>query len=331
VVSAYGLGCNDLLGIERPNIVDPDAQEEPGDESAIEGASSTGGPIDDASNTADADRTAVDARSEGEAAEVSMDGDALIEAESEAGGPFEAQAQGDGSTDTQDEPDASFDAQDTDALDAGLNDERAEEAIDGDAIDPACVVRPTDASDPNDPNPVVPDGGLTLLAESIAGFSRFRGRCGWNYLYVQPSSGLNTVPMNWDDSYPGWWANHDHYYTWIGALIQHPNGPVSTSADPVEQWSVREWVSNYAGPAVITGLARKDEGTVDAGIGDGVHVLVQLDGANLGEWDIGRDDSVGVTFEFPVTLSQNSHVDFIVEPRGDDWFDSTDIEAAIWK
>src|SRR6185436_16447768 len=96
-----------------------------------------------------------------------------------------------------------------------------------------------------------------VLADSVADFSAVQGNNHWYYgYYVAPFTSANFQLLNQfgpdsDFSNINTWhlqKGSGGFYTAIGQMQVHPNGPVSTSGrQNVGHWVCRRWISDRSG------------------------------------------------------------------------------------
>ena len=195
-------------------------------------------------------------------------------------------------------------------------------AVDGSAIDAAAElpVCPAGCCGP----PV--DGDLVLLADSANGFSAQQGGCGWSFGYLpyaaEPFTPL-TIYTTTDYSTPAWEETTIHPpWTVTFATSQHPN-------EAPLQWNDRRWKSTWSGTVFIRGQVAKTAATVYAG--DGIVAHIRVGGGELWSATVAFDDTVGTTFNLTATVDVGTPVDFLVDPRGNDFSDSTTLTALVYR
>lgn len=167
-----------------------------------------------------------------------------------------------------------------------------------------------------------------VLADSIADFSGVQGQAGWHYGYY--SGDLTTDSFQEMPSFDGvrWWVQQPNYWTMLGAVGAHPNGPVTSSpAQSVEQWPARRWVSStYEGEVVIDLTLLKIN---TSPVGDGVTGRLFVDGLEIWNRYVQGTDGQGVTLQLTAPVVIGTTIDFVVDPDGNDWADATRLSGVI--
>lgn len=170
------------------------------------------------------------------------------------------------------------------------------------------------------------DAGV-LVADSAAEFSSTQGQDGWHYGYTtgNPSDPAFQPMAQYLSGEDGnnWHADEAQFWTLISDVKTHPNG-TTTSGDktPIVHWAVRRWVSDVCSEVTIAGNAMD---TSDSTNGDGVEVMIVVDGAVAWSQALNAGDNVGVPFSVTAFLHIGSTVDFITTPgpSGSDHSDAT--------
>jgi hypothetical protein len=169
-----------------------------------------------------------------------------------------------------------------------------------------------------------------IVADSEAEFSCVQGQDGWHYGYFAgPFTSQDFQPMTQCGpdilgSYTGnaWMVDPRAYWTSIRSVISFPNGPASCGRQPVEQWAVRRWVSNVAGPVTIAGTVADAVASFDGFtahiIIDGVRVFSQVVN-RLEEWP----------YHLDATVNAGATVDFAIQPHASDCNDHAKFTATI--
>jgi Glycosyl hydrolase catalytic core len=168
----------------------------------------------------------------------------------------------------------------------------------------------------------LPAPDATLLADSAADFSDQQGWGNWYYGYFKggaapgPYSAGSFVPM---DTY----TSDDWNYRWNGPSqwLEIMSGQQQPgTANHLQQWAVRRWVSPVAGTVRLQG--RFD---ATSNQGDGVHARIFVDGQSVFEQQLSAGTVLGAAFDLPVGVHQGSDVDFAVDPGPgtDDSYDAT--------
>jgi hypothetical protein len=136
--------------------------------------------------------------------------------------------------------------------------------------------------------------------------------------FVNDGSGVVTYPTNqWDG---GTWRlvanpdnpdpNPDGPWTFIAREDLHPNG--ANSAPGLELWSMRRWVSNYAGPVTAIWNTRKQDGT--NGCHTGVTGRLFLNGVQVDA--AATNSSSGGTRALLGLVAVGDVVDLALDPTG---------------
>ncbi len=173
------------------------------------------------------------------------------------------------------------------------------------------------------------------LANSVTEYSSAQGKYGWYYgYYASPPSPKFTKMTIYDPQPPfagattdTWWENPSDYWTLITRTYQHPES-ATTSGGRVStnQWSVRRWVSDYAGHIVITGhIAKQNVNT----FGDGVTARILVDGAQIAQSHLAADNGTGFDYRVSASVKVGSTIDFALDPDSNDWGDGTYFTATI--
>jgi RHS repeat-associated protein len=177
-----------------------------------------------------------------------------------------------------------------------------------------------------------------LIADSVADFSGTQGQNNWYYGYYDGpfiSSDFqqmtqftigSTPPLS--GTTPNWWVDESTLWTSITADSTHPNGINNNfGRTPVEQWSVRRWVSEVNGEIEITGKLAKLDGQT---AGNGVVGKVIVDGVELWSQSIESNNTQGSSYKVKATVKAGSVVDFALDPKSsNDISDSTVFTASI--
>ncbi|MGQ9590282.1 MAG: thrombospondin type 3 repeat-containing protein [Planctomycetota bacterium] len=132
--------------------------------------------------------------------------------------------------------------------------------------------------------------------------------------FVNDGSGVITYPTNqWD----GWaWrlvadpGSSGGPWTYIAREDLHPNGANSTPG--VELWSIRRWVSNYAGTVTAIWNTRKQEGA--AGCHTGVTGRLFLNGVEVDS--AATNTATGVTRALIGAINVGDVIDLALDPTG---------------
>ncbi|MGD0499640.1 MAG: hypothetical protein ABSC23_14530 [Bryobacteraceae bacterium] len=167
-----------------------------------------------------------------------------------------------------------------------------------------------------------------ILADSTSDFSGFQGAKSWYYGYF-PGGSVNSftqLPVYTLNSTQNFWQQTTFGLPWtlVGAGSEtSPNGADSGTV----QWAVREWVSTFAGSAVISDRLFKLDTSNPASTG--VFGSIYLNHSQIWNQFIAGADGVGVSYSIPVTLHAGDVLDFAVAPNGSDSNDSTEFSATI--
>jgi len=107
-------------------------------------------------------------------------------------------------------------------------------------------------------------------------------------------------------------------WTTVGPEATHPNGANNVQ----EHWTIRRWVSDHEGDAIIQWSMRKE----NLGCGDGVVGALFLNGEEIDRAWIAYNDAVGVTRFVVKALKQGDIIDLAHLPYqggGNDWCDGS--------
>ena len=174
-----------------------------------------------------------------------------------------------------------------------------------------------------------------VIANSILDFSQVQGANGWFYGYYRdpftpstftelPHFGVYTLP-NGIKSRPTWYEGRK-FWTELWAAGGHPNSVVtSVTARPVNQWAVRRWVSPVDAQVEVAGFLSKSDVTG----GDGVLGKIYLNGTELWSRSIAAKDATGVNYDLSFQVHRGDRIDFVLEPKKTDFYDSSYLAAVI--
>jgi hypothetical protein len=172
------------------------------------------------------------------------------------------------------------------------------------------------------------------LADSVSQFSATQGQDGWFYGYSSGAfTGSNFTMMTQfatseiDPPNDAWFVQEGTYWTQLTASGGHSNGTTTSGGRmPVEQWAVREWVSNFSGDITISGSLAK----TDAGGGNGITGDIFVDGTEVYSQFIAPSDLIGVSYAFDVHVNVGSVVAFAIDPTdNNDLFDATKFTGIV--
>ncbi len=181
----------------------------------------------------------------------------------------------------------------------------------------------------------------TIIADSVAEFSGVQGQDNWYYGYWDRTNDADgqyapnefqvmTQHMNapsgtyGPDHGSAWYSVDGTYWTSIWQGGQHPNGTNGNHGHaPVEQWSIRRWVSELSGQVSISGLLG-----CEPGWGCSVVGMIVVDG------DIQFSQTIPTgqpaqAYAIPFNVNVGSFVDFVVSPNGPDVDDHAYFTALI--
>jgi hypothetical protein len=163
-----------------------------------------------------------------------------------------------------------------------------------------------------------------IVADSVAEFSGTQGANGWYYGYYDgdltpstfklmpdfdPNSVGSTERSTGFFDPPGMWSvdwEVGGYWTCLWTKGGVPNGTDGNwGRQPVEQWAVRRWVSDVAGPVSVSGLIAPYQS-------GWMMTYVFVDGTQV----FGQQVPLSETpYSFDTTVSVGSTVDFVIAPR----------------
>jgi hypothetical protein len=126
-----------------------------------------------------------------------------------------------------------------------------------------------------------------------------------------------------------WAVQEGTFWTLVGSNWTHPNGVITSGGrTPVEQWSVRRWVSEAEGEIEISGKLAKVGSQIG---GNGVIGRVIVDGVEIWSQAIAGNNTEGIDYKVKATVKAGSIVDFALESRrpANDLVDSTIFTAKI--
>ena len=150
-------------------------------------------------------------------------------------------------------------------------------------------------------------GGPTTY-QAAADFSLVQGTRGWSYL---DSTGAALTA----DATNGGGKGRSRICCW-GPGWGHPG----STRDAVRRWTVPQ-----DGSAQITGTARD----LDAGGGDGVVVSIRHGATVIWQATITNGNTTGVAFDLTRAMHQGETLDFVINRRGNNGYDSTDFNPTI--
>lgn len=171
------------------------------------------------------------------------------------------------------------------------------------------------------------------LADSVAQFSGEQGAHGWRYGYwdrehdvdgaYDPDADFELLPhfgvdpvnrlSGREEFHTGelWFLDDGRVFTSLWATGGHANGAVlGPPYAPDEQWAVRRWTSDHAGPVTVSGHAGKTMPWGELWSGE-VAVRVVVDGETLHTASVGAERE---PFRFDTELREGSHVDLLLGP-----------------
>lgn len=146
------------------------------------------------------------------------------------------------------------------------------------------------------------------IYQASADFSSTQGYQQWSYL---DSTGAQ---LTYDGANSRWQGVET--YLIIGSGSMHP-GKIRDA--------VRRWTAPENGSVHITGVARD---TAVTG-GDGVIVYIRKNGANLWSATINNGNTVGFSFDVTTSVAVNDRIDFVVDARSNESYDSTAFDPTI--
>jgi len=171
-------------------------------------------------------------------------------------------------------------------------------------------------------------------ADSLAGYSGTQGGNGWWYGYYDVTG--DVVPgynaTNDFQLFPHWdgaeWHITNSLVPSISAYNEHPSGATNTPGFPLrEEWAIRRWVSSVTDTVRIYGHVAK----YNTQCGDGVTVMVLLNGRKVMTRALAGGDGVGFDYSVGVQLRTNDLVDMVVTAGccGDAGCDGTQFTMTI--
>ncbi|NCS32928.1 MAG: tandem-95 repeat protein [Microcystis aeruginosa G11-01] len=171
-----------------------------------------------------------------------------------------------------------------------------------------------------------------LIADSVAEFSGVQGQNNWYYGYYDgPFTSSDFRQMTQfvaNNSSFLWSVQQGTFWTSVGSNWTHPNGVITSyGRTPVEQWSVRRWVSEAEGEIEISGKLAKLGDQIG---GNGVIGRVIVDGVEIWSQAIAGNNTEGIDYKVKATVKAGSIVDFALDPNAaNDLVDSTIFTASI--
>jgi hypothetical protein len=181
------------------------------------------------------------------------------------------------------------------------------------------------------------------VADSVADFSSTQGYRNWDYGYIDIASGFSFVPFpfyqtNYPESdphgSPAWVIDplpaqpnpNDFLFTALWAAGGMDNGWVTSQNQPREQFDDRRWVSDVNGKVVITGLFGNYASALSGQ--DGMDALILVNGVTVWSFQATGEHAIA-PYSVSTTLSAGSIVDFLVEPRVNDFDDEHTFTATM--
>jgi len=197
------------------------------------------------------------------------------------------------------------------------------------AITAFCLIAPTSLIE------------AATVANSVADFSGTQGHNNWFYGYVAPASSSSFVQLpnfGFRDALEGnaWYIDPvisgvvpPHVFTQLDSVGGAPNGVITTGGDPVEQWVDRRWVSSVTGSIQISGIfGDEDPGGTFGPVADGIIGEILIDGTPV--WSLTTSGFLSnATYQTSATVAIGSIIDFVVQPRADDYSDTFTFTAQI--
>ncbi len=165
------------------------------------------------------------------------------------------------------------------------------------------------------------------LADSLVEFSDMQGDNNWEYgIYnlsedlihgYDPTVDFQQLPT-FSNQVPGFpnpgWTINDQFWTYLGAQEMHPNSEGGNGGKTSqEHWAIRRWTSNTTSLVRLTGRVAKHPHSLG---GDGVNVMVFVNGRRLMEQFIGPNDGVSVSFSLNFGIQEGDVLDFALGDAG---------------
>jgi hypothetical protein len=143
--------------------------------------------------------------------------------------------------------------------------------------------------------------------QASADFSPEQGQNCWYYL-TSTEEQMVFVPSS------NWWNGGGEQYLIVGNNWQHPG---------VNYDSVRRWVAAQAGTVHVTGAVSRPDPN-----GDGVLVTIKHNGLPIWQSDI-PPAGTGIPFDLTESVAIGDSLDFVVNKKGDNRYDSTTFDPTI--
>ncbi len=167
---------------------------------------------------------------------------------------------------------------------------------------------------------------FTLVADSVAEFSRVQGQDNWYYgYYVTPfTSDTFALMGQYLTSSPdfageaAWQVQQGSggFFTGLTADTASPNANAPNGRQPDFHWASRRWMAEYDGATRLTGFVAKIPANAGGCGGcDGSVARIFVDGVEVWTFALAQTDGVGTTFDVPVVLNEGSIVDFAYDPN----------------
>ncbi len=151
---------------------------------------------------------------------------------------------------------------------------------------------------------------VRLIADSAAQFGKLQGGDHWYYGYMDRSGEGDFTEFPQYSEEAGVWQ-HDATAAPSTRLWDTGGRPVLT-ANGIEQWAVRRWVSPIEGSILISGVLALSGGTC----GDGVGGMIRVDGVEVWSRLIAFNDTQGAMYQVRATVRAGSTVDLVITPGG---------------
>lgn len=174
----------------------------------------------------------------------------------------------------------------------------------------------------------------TVVANSQTDFSSTQGQANWSYGYWNRSADVTGVYAAtdfrrfslYDNGSNIWRASasdtpYSGVYTQLGALGGHPNG----TNNGAEVWAIRRYVVQSTGVYSVSGMF----GKTDVRGGTGTTAAIFVNGAQTFTRSVGGTDAPASYTDALGFLTAGTVLDFALEPRGADSFDTSEYTAVL--
>ncbi|MBC7526358.1 MAG: hypothetical protein H7308_02305 [Chthonomonadaceae bacterium] len=166
-----------------------------------------------------------------------------------------------------------------------------------------------------------------ILADSVTEFSGIQGQNNWFYGYYA-TSGVSSSFTQFTIFDINDWKESNTFppFTNLNAIGGHPGG--SNSSPGIEHWAVRRYISEKNGGLILQGDIAKND--LDSPTSSGTVGRIYHNGLEIYSQTIAGGDGIGVHYLVRLNeVALGDHIDFAIDPNGDDYFDGTRFTARV--